>query len=181
MAVDAATEAVLRAFAAERRYHPETVARWLRLAPADAGALLDLAKELRLGEHQLCDLWIWAEEVGARERSGVAGVLAHTTVTAARRRPVGRNDRVKLVKGALRRLRFPQLSALEDQLAGEVRRLELPANVRVTLPDNLEGDTIRIDITAGSAAALRAAAAAVIAATDSSACARLFELLAEAS
>jgi len=179
MALDAATEAALRTFAAERRYSPTSLERWLRLSSADAAGLLGLAQELRLGENQLRDLWVWAEEVAERDGLGLAEVLAHTDVAAARRRPVSRNDRLTLVKAALRRLRFPQLTAMEERLAAGVQALRLPRTVRVMLPERLEGDALRVEILADSAAALRAAAASLLEAADSAACARLFELLAE--
>src|SRR5207248_2499222 len=153
------------------------MARWLCLAPGDGSALLDLARQLRLGENQLRDLWTWAEEIAERDHVSLMAALTHPAVGAALRRPISRNDRLKLVKSALRRLRFPHLCSREDDLATHVRLLNLPANIHLTLPENLEGETIRIDIVVGTTAGLRAAASALLAATDTAACARLFELL----
>lgn len=173
-------EASIRAFAAERKYRDATVDRWLCLAPADRAALLDLAQELRLGEHQLRDLWEWAEDIAVRDQSSLAQVLAVDLVAAARRRKLGRNDKLKLIKAALRRLRFPQLSSVEDRVAALVRQLGLPRNVRVILPEFLEGDALRVEITAESASALRAAVAGLLQAADTRTCAEIFELLQEA-
>jgi len=177
---DSVTEAVFRAFAAERRYGGATVDRWLALAPGDSTALFALARELRLGDNQLCDLWEWAEEIAARDGVSLAHVLEMEPVMAARRRALARNDKLKHVKAVLRRLRFPQLAAVEDRLQALVRELGLPDTVRVTLPEFLEGDVIRIEIVAGSAAALRAAAAGLLAATRSPTCAAIFDALTEA-
>lgn len=173
-------DAEVRAYAAERKYHPATIDRWLRLASADRAALLELAQELRLGENQLRDLWEWAEEIAQRDGLSLATVLGAEAVAAARRRAVGRSDRLKLVKAALRRLRFPQLAAAEDRLAALVSELGLPPSVRVTAPESLEGDSIRIEIVADSAASLQDSAARLLAAAQSPACAAIFELLAGA-
>lgn len=177
---DSALEAAFRAFAAERRYGPSTVDRWLRLVPVDRAAIVELARELRPSENQLRDLWDWAEEIAQHDRSSLAVVLAGEALVAVRRRPISRNDKLKLLKAALRRLRFPQLAGVEDRLAALVRELGLPASVRVVLPDFLEGDTVRVEITAGSAPALRAAAERVLAATQTAACTAIFDLLGEA-
>jgi hypothetical protein len=177
---DATIDAAFRAFAAERRYGDATVARWLTLVPRDGAALFALARELRLGDHQLRDLWEWAEEIATRDGSSLTQVLETDPVAAARRRALGRNDKLKQLKGVLRRLRFPQLAAVEDRLHALVRELGLPDTVRVTLPEFLEGDIIRIEIVAGSAAALRDAVAGLLAATRTPACEAIFDVLTEA-
>jgi hypothetical protein len=177
---DAAFDEALRAFAAERKYHGATVDRWLQLQAGDGAALLDLARGLRLGENQLRDLWECAEDIATRDCTSIAQVLANDAIARATRRQVGRNDKLKLVKGALRRLRFPVLVATEDRLRDLVRDLQLPANVRVTLPDCLEGDRVRVEIVATSVASLRDSVARLLEAAQTPACVDIFELLAEA-
>ena len=177
---DSAFDEALRVFAAERKYHGATVDRWLQLQSGDGAALLDLARELRLGENQLRDLWEWADDIAARDGLSLAQILTSDPVAAALRSQVSRNDRLKRVKDTLRRLRFPQLTAIEERLAGLVRALALPQSVRLTFPEGLEGDAVRVEVVAESAAALRAAAARLHAAADTDACAEIFTLLREA-
>ena len=170
----------VRAYGAERHYGAATLERWVALGAGDAAALLDLAQDLRLGENQLRDLWGWASDVGVRQQISLAAVLALDAVAAARRQPLGRNDRLRLVKSALRRLRYPQLSAVEDRMAELVRTLDLPRDVRVILPDFLEGDAVRIEIVATDPDSLRTAAERLARAADTPACRELFALLGEA-
>ena len=170
----------IRAYTGARTYSATTTERWFRLDAADGSALLQLATELRLGENQLRDLWDWAEEIAERDGVTLRHVLAAKPIVAARTRKLGRNDKLKAIKAALRRLRFPQLADSEDRLAGLIRTMELPRTVRVALPEHLEGDQVRIEITATSTAAWRAAAAALLAAAESPACTELFALLGEA-
>ena len=177
---DAATDAAFQAFAAERRYARATVDRWFSLAADDAAAVFALARELRLGDHQLRDLWQWAEEIATRDRVSLAQVLEAEPLGSLRHRAVSRSDKLKQIKATLRRLRFPQLTAVEERLQGLVRDLDLPAAVRIALPEFLEGDVIRVEIVAGSAAALRDAAAHLLAASRTPACAALFDALTEA-
>jgi hypothetical protein len=171
----------IRAFAHERRYSVPTVKRWLALDPSDGLALLELAQELHLGENQLRDLWEWAEEIAQRDHMSLAQVLAlEPVVTPRRSRSVGRNDKLRLIKTALRRLRFPQLAATEERLAALVRQLDLPRNIRMTFPEFLEGDAVRIEIVANSVASLEAAADRLRAAAGAPACTAIFQTLEEA-
>jgi len=170
-------EDMIRRFASERRYAGVTIERWLGLDAPDGAALLTLAEELRLGENQLRELWEWAEDIGDRDGRQLAEVLALEPIVAARRQRVGRNDKLKLVKRALRRLRFPSLSASEDQLANLIRSLALPPNVRVHTPAFLEGDEVRIEITARTANGLRRALASLTDAASSRACDEIFGVL----
>jgi hypothetical protein len=170
----------IRAYAGARAYSVATTERWLRLAPRDGDALLQLALELRLGENQLRDLWEWAEDIAGRDRLTLSDVLVAQPVAAARARALGRNDKLTAVKSALRRLRFPQLAAVEDRLGALIRSMQLPRHVRVALPAHLEGDQVRIEIAVTNADAWRTAAAALLAAADSPACSELFALLGEA-
>ncbi len=172
--------AALDRFAAGRHYREATVAKWKALAPADAGTLLELAEDLRLGENQLRDLWEWAEAIAAREESSLEQVLRAAPLPAIRRRAIGRSERLKLIKAALRRRRFPQLTATETRLAELVRALRLPATVRVTLPEFLDGQSLHLAIVADSPAAIQDAATALHDAAAQPACEALFRLLREA-
>jgi hypothetical protein len=171
----------IRAFARGRRYSAPTLERWLALEAADGLALLELAREMRLGENQLRDLWEWTEEIAQRDRRSLAQVLALEPVAAPRRsRSLGRNDKLKLIKAALRRLRFPQLVAAEERLAALVRQLDLPRNIRVTFPEFPEGDAVRVEIVANSVASFKAAADRLRAAAAAPACTAIFQVLEEA-
>ncbi len=170
----------IRRFAEQRHYRPATLERWLVLSPFDGAALLQLAQSLRLSDNQLRDLWAWAGEIAARDQHSLAEVLGSAEICSALRQPVGRHDQLKLVKAALRRRRFPQLSANEDRMRVLVRQLNLPAGVRVELPEFLEGDELTIHMGVRDPKTLRLAAAALLAAADSPTCAELFHLLDEA-
>lgn len=175
--IDAHVEKAIRAYVAERGFHPTTLERWLELAPADAAALWELTRELRLGENQARDLWEWAEEIAARDQTSVAVVLADAIAAAGGKG--GRNERLKAIKSALRRLRFPALVAAEDRIATLVRALDLTRDVRLTVPEHLEGDEIRVEIVARDAAGLRAAADDLVRAASTSACEEIFDLLSD--
>lgn len=178
--MDEAVERDVRAYATERGFRGETIERWIRLSAEDGAALWELTRELRLGENQLRDLWEWAEEIAARDQRTLAATLAGDSLGAARRAPGGRHERLKAFKMSLRRLRFPSLARAEDRAAALIASLELPAGVRLSVPEFLEGDQVRAEIIASDAASLAAAARRLVDAATSPACEEIFELLSEA-
>lgn len=165
--------------AAERRYGAATVARWQQLPAPDAHALATLVAELRPSENQLRDLWEWAADVATRDGLSLAHVLEHDSLRTVRQRPLARAEKLKLVKGALRRLRYPRLATTETALAAHVRALGLPRTVRVEFPEFLEGDDVRITFVARSTTDWAHIAQALLTAATDPRCAALFELLAE--
>lgn len=171
------SESAIRAYAAEKRVGAALLERWLSLAESDREAVLDLAGELRLGENQLRDVLDDLGAIAARQGSSAAAVLAGAELQAVRARRLGRNEAVRAVKLALRRLRYPQLSAAEQRLAEQVKALRLPAGVRVELPENLEGEHIAVVLRGRSAAELRAQADALSAVLRGAPLEEMFDLL----
>ena len=167
----------MRSYAAEKHFGTALLERWLAQPPVDRDALLALAAQLRLGENQLRDLLDDLTAIAARRSCGPAAVLDIDEVRAVRARQLGRNDAIRALKQALRRLRYPQLSAVEQGLAERVKGLRLPAGVRVDLPENLEGEHIAVILRAHSAAELRAQADAVAAALRAGTVEEMFALL----
>jgi hypothetical protein len=171
------SESQVRTYASEKRLGAAVLERWLTQPPADRDALLELAAQLRLGENQLRDVLDDLAAIGARRKCGLAAVLGIDEVRAVLARHLGRNEAIRALKRALRRLRYPQLSAAEQGLAQRVRALRLPAGVRVDLPENLEGEHIAVTLRASSAAELRAQADAVAAALGAGTVDEMFALL----
>lgn len=171
------SESDVRAFASERRFKAALLQHWLAQAPADRDALLELAALLRLGENQFRDLFDDLTAIAARQGGGLAPIVNGTALRAVLTRPLGRNEAIKAVKQALRRLRYPQLSAAEHRLDGLGKQLHLPSGVRVELPENLDGEHVVLTLRARSAAELRAQAGAVAVALQGAALDELFAVL----
>jgi hypothetical protein len=150
------SEDAVRAYAAGKHFGAATVERWLAHDAAGRAALLAVAERLRLGENQVRDVLEAAEDIAARRGAGIAAVLGGAEVRAVLDADLGRNEAVSALKNALRRLRYPQLSAAEARLATLIATLALPAGTKLDLPRNLEGEEVCVTLRARSAAELRA-------------------------
>ena len=144
------------AYARQKRFSAATLARWQAWPVEDRAALLSLVCDLRCGENHVRDLLDWLADIARRDTCGVAEVLAQPAIHTVRAGSASRNDRLKAVKAALRRLRFPRLTRLEERVHQAVRALDLGRSVQVSFPPNFEGDELTISLTARSADELRA-------------------------
>lgn len=165
------------AYAAARRFGPITTQRWLRHTQPDRDALLRLTERLRLGENQFRDVLDALEDIAARRNTTLAALVVMSPLATVLDGGRGRNQTLRALRDALRRLRYPQLTTTETALASLAKRLRLPAGVRLEFPENLEGDQVSITICATSAAELRDRAAAVAAIAGRPEIEEMFRLL----
>ena len=178
--ISAATRARVESLCRARHFQHGVRERWLALDDEDAEALLHLGESLRLGENQLRDLFDWAEEIAVRDDSRIAAVLAAEPIAVELRRGLGRNEALRAVREAMRRLRFPQLAAMEERLAERIRALGLSRDLRVVLPEHLQSDEVIIEIRARDAAAVQRAAKDLAGIAQRDELAEIFALLREA-
>jgi len=138
-------------YAKEKGFRRQTVERWLSLSAEDGAALLALVRELKAGENHLKDFLDWLEEIALRDGVGVAAILARDEMSRIVSAPrLGRNDKLKRLKDELRRLRFPRLARIEEEIHRRVRALKLDPGLSVNVPAGLEGGAVTVKIEATS-------------------------------
>ena len=144
----------ITAYGRERGIHAQAVERWLAFGEADQQALLVLARSLRLGGNHFNDFLDWCVEISLRDGCSVASIVGGKelapTLSDGR---MGRNDRLKHVKEALRRLRYPRLTRIEDEVRGRLRSMKLDPRLRITVAPGLEGG-LRVELQASGAETL---------------------------
>jgi hypothetical protein len=136
------------AYAQEKHLHAQTLARWQAWREDDQAAFLALAQDLQLGENHLRDFLDWLEEIAVRDGGTIRDLLARPEVRRPLDAKLARNDKLKAVKDALRKVRYPRLSRLEEDLRAAVKALDLGGRVRVSFPPAYEGDEVTVEIKA---------------------------------
>src|ERR671925_903824 len=110
-------ETEIRQYAESRGFRPQTLERWLGWHPSARNALFRLAVDLKIGENHLRDLMDWLEEIASREQLKIEEILASKPFIDLASDPrLGHADRVKRIKEAIRRRRFPRLAQTEDAI-----------------------------------------------------------------
>jgi hypothetical protein len=175
-AVPALAEQIV-AYAQHKHLSAQTLGRWQVWREEDRAALLSLAEELQLGENHLRDFLDWLEEIVLRDGSTVCSLLARPELRRPLDAKLSRNDKLKAVKDALRKLRYPQLSRLEDNLRAAVKALDLGGRVRVSFPPAFEGDEVTVEITARNVKELDESVTRLQRQLDDGALQRVFDLL----
>ena len=172
------SESAFRGYAESKGFHPQTLARWHSWPVADRLALAELALALKIGENQLRDLMDWSEEIVLRDGITVAALLTGKAVDDIATDPrLGRADKVKKIKESLRRLRFPRLAQIEDEIQSKIRALKLQPEIRVSVPPGLEGGRLQIEFSVTNQMDFKRLAEKLSVAADSSAIGEIFALL----
>lgn len=136
------------AYAGEKHLSTLTLARWQAWTEEDQAAFFTLARELQLGENHVRDCLDWLEEIVLRDGGTIHELLAKPEIRRPLDAKLGRNDKLKAVKDTLRRLRYPRLSRLEEELRAAVKALDLGSRVRISFPPALEGDEVTVEVKA---------------------------------
>jgi hypothetical protein len=164
-------------YARDKRLSEQTLARWRRWTEADQSALLTLAQELHLSENHLRDFLDWLEEISLRDGSTIHDLLTRPEITRLLKAKLGRNDKLKAVKAALYKLRYPHFSRLEESLRTAVKTLDLGSRVRVSFPPALEGDEITLELKVRNETELRESLARLQQRLDDGVWQQVFDLL----
>jgi len=138
----------LIAYAQEKRLSVQTLQRWQSWPEEEQTALLVVAKELQLNENQLRDFLDWLEEIVARDGGAIHDVLMRVEVQRLLEAKLSRNDKLKAIKARIRKIRYPRLSQLEDDLRATIKALDLGDRVRISFPPTLESDEMTFEIKA---------------------------------
>jgi hypothetical protein len=176
MHVPALTDQIA-AYARQKHLSVQTLARWQAWAEEDQAELLTLAEELQLGENHLRDFIDWLEEIVLRDGGTIRGLLSRPEIHRPLDIRLSRNDKLKAVKDALRKIRYPQLSRLEDDLRAAIKALDLGSRVRVSFPPAFEGDEVTIEIKAHNVKELDDSVTRLRQRLDDGALQRMFDLL----
>ena len=145
----------IAAYAQRKRLSGTTLARWQAWPGTDRAALLFLLQDLQCGENHLKDLLDWLEEIAARDEQTIADILERRELRRARATPGSRNDKLKAVKTALRKIRYPRLTRLEENVRQAVKALDLGRAGQVSFPPDFEGDEVTVTLTARDVHALQ--------------------------
>lgn len=136
----------LTSYAQQKRLSAQTLARWQAWDELDQHALLTLAQELQLGENHLRDFVDWLEEIMLRDGGSIAAVVDQRDIQRLLATKQSRNTKLKAVKEALRKLRYPYISRLEEKLRKSVKELDLGRQVHIVFPPTFEGDEVTLEI-----------------------------------
>ncbi|HEY1372425.1 MAG TPA: hypothetical protein VGH50_08135 [Candidatus Binatia bacterium] len=167
----------IRSYCRSKGFHLHTEARWLGYNEADRSALLQVIREVRPGENHFKDLLDWLEEIALRDGTPIAALLQKQLSGVLSDPRLARNDKLKRLKEELRRLRFPRLAGIEDEIQHRIRSLKLPRGISLSVPQGLEGGAVALKIEATRREDLRRLAADVSRAVDSDDMKEIFAIL----
>jgi hypothetical protein len=148
------TDAQIRTLAAARRLPPSHLARWLAMNAPSRGAMLDIARGLRLRTGQLVTALETLDEIAVREHVTVAAVLDRPEIRRIAASGGSTPSRASALLEALRALRYPRLRKMREHLGAAVTALKLPRGISIDLPRELASDELTVSLLVRSGADL---------------------------
>jgi hypothetical protein len=167
-------------YAQQKHLSVQTLARWQAWTEDDQAAFLALAAELQLSENHLRDFLDWLEETTLRDGGTIRELLARPEIRRPLEAKLGRNDKLKAIKDALRKFRYPRLSRLQEDLRAAVKVLDLGSRVHISFPPACEGDEVTVEIKARNVKELDESLSRLRRRVDDGAVQRMFDLLEQA-
>jgi hypothetical protein len=147
-------EAQIRDLAAEKRLPASHLERWLAMDSPSRGALLGVARALRLRTGQLVTALDTLDEIAVREQVTIAAVLDRPEIRRIANAPGSAPSRASAMLEAIRTLRYPLLKKMQEQLHTEISALKLPRGISLDLPTDLGSDELTVSLRVRSAAEL---------------------------
>ena len=169
----------IAAYAQRKRLSDTTLARWQAWPATDQAALFSLLQDLQCGENHLKDFLDWFEEIAARDEQPIADILERRELRSARATPGSRHDKLKAVKTKLRKLRYPHLTRLEENVRQAVKALDLGRTGQLSFPSDFEGDEVTLILTVRNVHELRDALSQLQQRLDDGRFQRMFDTLDE--
>ncbi len=130
--------------AKDRRLPLSHVDRWLAFDDTSRGAILELARKLKLRTGQLVVTIEELDEVSVRERTTPAEILARDSFRRIVANAGSAPGRARAFIDELNAVRFPKLRQTSDDLAAAIAALKLPRGVSVVLPKALSSDELTV-------------------------------------
>jgi ParB family chromosome partitioning protein len=122
-------------------------AHFLHLDQDGQRAILPLLETLRLGENHVKEIVSFVQEVSLRDGIAVSSLLAGDKIKeiiSSQETP--RPQRIEQLRKALKRMRFPRLTAMEERFADYKRSLSLPPQLSFYPPPFFEGEEFRMEL-----------------------------------
>lgn len=139
---------------------------------------MDLARGLKMGENHCRDFLDWLEEIALRDGMSLCEILKGESLVKVSSDPrLSRNDKLKQLKEELRRLRFPRLARMEEEIGKRLREMKFSAQIQITIPPGLEGGRLTVQVKATSHAELEKSVRELAQSLENKAMKEIFALL----
>jgi hypothetical protein len=140
----------IKALAFERRLPANYCDRWLAQDDRNRAAIYEVVDRLRMRTGQIVAMLDLLDEIGVRERTDAASILAAERTRAVLDAGGSGPARAARLLDLLREIRYPRLTRLRSELEAEISRFGLPQSVTVRLPVDLASDELMVEIRAHS-------------------------------
>jgi hypothetical protein len=169
---------IIDQFIEERRVDSSTAVFLREMGKELKDLIAEYISELLPSSNAFRGILTLVNEISHRERVDRYSILNdHNIKSLLFQEEVPRKEKIKKVREYLERKRYPERSRLEDSIHGLMKKIRKDYNLKITLPDELEGDSIGVAISGRSPDDFRAFGEKILRLSDSSELSALFSIL----
>ena len=130
-----------------RRYPIKVLTRWLDFGEDDRGKIAGLISGAHFGTGAATEILNLLSDLTTRDGTSVRVILENDEIKAIiDDENLSQNEKGERLREALRRLRYPMLSELEQNFKKYSDSLKMPGGAKITHPPYFEGDTLELKI-----------------------------------
>ncbi len=139
------SSSVLDSYIRERHLEGPNAEFFLGLSVNFKSEMDDLITELSPSANALRNILLLIEEIAKRESLSLSEVYSSSALfQVLQDKDIPRKEKTKRVREILERRRYPERTRLENLVQENVSGISRKFNIKVTLPDELEGDRLEI-------------------------------------
>lgn len=86
------------------------------------------------------------KDISRRDNIKEEQILSRDEILAIFKKDSPRNQKISEIKATLKKWRLPLLTETQDNFDREIQKLKLPNNIRMSPPQNFEGDYLNIEV-----------------------------------
>ncbi len=134
----------------EKRLEGTLRSRLEESSPSERQALAPVL-ELSPSANTLQEILRLAGEIAARDQQELSRILSSSALASViEQEDLNRKQKQKLLRQSLEDLRYPELKKLRDELEYHQKTIRKECGLRLSLPEDLEGDSLTLEVSARS-------------------------------
>lgn len=172
------SQSIIQQFLDERRVEGALRENIEGLLPEHEPTLARLINELHPSGNTMREMLRLAREISVRDKQNLSEIFSESVLESLfRDGKLSTKEKQKKVRKYLEKKRYPEKSRLEDEALQLSRKIREKFGLHLQLPEDLEGDSIELQLSFRDGAQMKQFGERLVACADSEELSRVFQVL----
>ena len=138
-------------YCSKHKIQGQLLAQLYSLDPSSKESLLGVLSSLRPSANTLRNILKLSGEIAKRDKKEFSDLFSKKEIQDILNSELGRKHKQEKITEELKLIRFPEMAKIKNEIASSINELRKEYGLRLNLPENLEGDKLRVQIEAKNA------------------------------